>query len=369
MDPSSKTDLNIATEIAQGKPATSSSNESMSYFPSSAFDGNPTTRWSSIFSDPQWIYVNLGAIYSISRINIKWEEASAKNYKIQVSDEAVNWTTISEQTNMPDGPRMDNFTGLSGTGQYIRMYGTSRSTVYGYSIYEFKVYGTFKSVGEAWQTRAVIMAGGQGERWGNYLSIPKHLIEIDGETILNRMVRLLKCNNVNDIVIVGPKEHDSRYNVTGTKLIASKGNCCLEYELYDNDGLDTNIIDSNKKTIILLGDVYYSESTINALVSKTTPMGFIRFSGNTKNGVVHPEFWGFSFHPNLQTKLCEHMKNIDFNGAGTGWASGVIFWDKLYKFFHFDFNEINIFIDDVTCDFDVPTEYEQWLEYRKTQVS
>jgi hypothetical protein len=137
------------TEIAQGKPATSSSNEDGTLGPANAFDGNTTTRWSSAFADPQWIYVNLGAVYSISQVNIMWENASAQNYQIQVSSDAATWTTISTQTNMTTGPRTDNLTGLSGSGQYVRMYGTTRNTPYGYSIYEFKVYGTTGTVNKA----------------------------------------------------------------------------------------------------------------------------------------------------------------------------------------------------------------------------
>jgi beta-glucanase (GH16 family) len=46
------------TNIAQGKPITASSTESAS-FP--ATDGDITTRWSSAFSDPQWLQVDLCA--------------------------------------------------------------------------------------------------------------------------------------------------------------------------------------------------------------------------------------------------------------------------------------------------------------------
>lgn len=37
----------------------------------------------------------------------------------------------------------------------------------------------------------IIMADGKGTRWGNYQDIPKHLIQIGGETLLGRTVRLL----------------------------------------------------------------------------------------------------------------------------------------------------------------------------------
>ena len=31
---------------------------------------------------------------------------------------------------------------MSGTGRYVRMYGTARATAYGYSLFEFEVYGS-----------------------------------------------------------------------------------------------------------------------------------------------------------------------------------------------------------------------------------
>jgi hypothetical protein len=35
----------------------------------------------------------------------------------------------------------EEITGLNATGRYVRMYGTERSTKYGYSLYEFEVFG------------------------------------------------------------------------------------------------------------------------------------------------------------------------------------------------------------------------------------
>jgi hypothetical protein len=44
------------TLLSQGKPATASSSENPGAFPASAaVDGNTGTRWSSAFSDPQWL--------------------------------------------------------------------------------------------------------------------------------------------------------------------------------------------------------------------------------------------------------------------------------------------------------------------------
>src|SRR3984957_507739 len=55
-----------ATLLSQGQPATASSTENASFPASNAVDGNTSTRWSSAFSDPQWLQVDLGATASIS---------------------------------------------------------------------------------------------------------------------------------------------------------------------------------------------------------------------------------------------------------------------------------------------------------------
>ena len=49
--------------IAQGKPTTASSTENAGTPAANATDGNTGTRWSSAFSDPQWIQVDLGQSY------------------------------------------------------------------------------------------------------------------------------------------------------------------------------------------------------------------------------------------------------------------------------------------------------------------
>src|SRR4051794_32965454 len=55
----------------QGKPALSSSDENAGSPASAAFDGNTTgTRWSSAFTDPQWIRVDLGQTATISQFKL-----------------------------------------------------------------------------------------------------------------------------------------------------------------------------------------------------------------------------------------------------------------------------------------------------------
>ena len=122
---------------ALNQPAFSSSNEGAQLSPTAAVDGNPGTRWSSQFSDPQWIYVDLGSSQAISRVLLAWEGAYGKSYEIQVSDDASNWTSLYSTTTGDGGT--DDIP-LSGNGRYVRMLGSERGTGYGYSLWEFEVY-------------------------------------------------------------------------------------------------------------------------------------------------------------------------------------------------------------------------------------
>jgi hypothetical protein len=127
------------TLLSQGKPATASSTEAAgAYLASEAVDGNLGTRWSSQFSDPQWLQVDLGSSQTITRVELDWETAAAKAFEIQVSDNATSWTSVYSTTTSTGGTQSLT---VNGTGRYVRMYGTQRTTGYGYSLWEFKVYG------------------------------------------------------------------------------------------------------------------------------------------------------------------------------------------------------------------------------------
>ncbi|GAA2698236.1 MULTISPECIES: discoidin domain-containing protein [Actinoplanes] len=127
------------TLLSQGKPATASSTEAAgAYLASEAVDGNAGTRWASAFTDPQWLQVDLGSSNAITRVELNWETAAAKAFQIQVSDNASSWTSIYSTTTATGGNQSLT---VNGTGRYVRMYGTQRTTGYGYSLWEFKVYG------------------------------------------------------------------------------------------------------------------------------------------------------------------------------------------------------------------------------------
>jgi Carbohydrate binding module (family 6)/F5/8 type C domain/Ricin-type beta-trefoil lectin domain/Putative Ig domain len=124
---------------ALDQPTTASSVESAAYPATNATDGSTTTRWSSAFSDPQWLEVDLGSTKSICQVTLNWEAAYAKAFQIQTSPDGSTWTTIYSTTTGTGGTQTLTVTG---SGRYIRMYGTTRATQYGYSLWEFQVYSS-----------------------------------------------------------------------------------------------------------------------------------------------------------------------------------------------------------------------------------
>jgi hypothetical protein len=128
--------------IALSKPATASSVESASTPATAVNDGNKNTRWSSVFSDPQWIRIDLQSVYNLTGARIFWEAAAAKGFEIQVSNNGITWTSVFSTSGGDGGT--DNFL-FTATGRYIRMLSTARTTQYGNSIYEFEVFGTLQT--------------------------------------------------------------------------------------------------------------------------------------------------------------------------------------------------------------------------------
>jgi beta-galactosidase len=125
--------------LALGKPATSSGNENAGLGPLNAVDGDLTTRWSSAFTDNQWLEVDLGSPMTINKVVIYWENAYGKAYDIQVSKDEQTWTTVATQNAGKGG--VETLTFPSVLNRYIRLLGITRATAYGYSLFEFQVYG------------------------------------------------------------------------------------------------------------------------------------------------------------------------------------------------------------------------------------
>jgi choline kinase len=145
--------------------------------------------------------------------------------------------------------------------------------------------------------RAIIIAAGEGSRWGEYLGIPKHLAEVEGEPVLYRTVRLLKQNGVSEIIIVGPM--DLRYKLDDVNLFVPVKH--PEYADADKFLSSEILWNTNGRTITLFGDVFFSEEAITKIIScnRETWTVFGRQFGSIFTGTKYGEIFAHSFFPLL----------------------------------------------------------------------
>lgn len=193
--------------IALGKPVTASSVQGAATPASAVNDGSLTTRWSSAYTDVEWIRIDLQAVYDLTGARIFWEAAAAKNFKIQVSTDDAAWTTVYTTVSGDGGT--DGFT-FATAARYIRMYAGDRLTDYGYSIYEFEVFGTlhtgiedtpagrslsaFPNPAQGWPVR--VKATGYGYGGEAHLT----LTSINGETVCNEKAEVSGDGSVDQLL-------------------------------------------------------------------------------------------------------------------------------------------------------------------------
>lgn len=128
---------------ARSKPVRVSSVEAGGLEGWKATDGNNSSRWSSRFSDPQWIYVDLGQDRTINQVILKWETAYAREYGIYVQSSGMCnscWTNVYYTSSSDGGTDTINFSPIR--ARYVLMSGWQRGTPWGYSLWEFEVYDT-----------------------------------------------------------------------------------------------------------------------------------------------------------------------------------------------------------------------------------
>lgn len=125
-----------------------------------------------------------------------------------------------------------------------------------------------------------ILANGEGTRWHNYKGVPKQLIEIEGETILHRMIRLLDEEGVKkeNIIICGKFKDE----LATTKLTKSK----TKREVFEEIATL-----AKGPFAILYGDCYYTKECIHEIVTRPVKKfdEFFTTHPNPNTGCPWPE--------------------------------------------------------------------------------
>lgn len=188
----------------------------------------------------------------------------------------------------------------------------------------------------------IIMADGKGTRWKNYQNIPKHLIKIDGEILLERTVRQLNNQDKNAKVII--TSHDKRYEFKGATRYEPLNNV-LEIDRFTEELIEDNIC-------FLYGDTYYTDETINNIIN--SKVDDILFFGNQKSIVAIKVKDSKLFKKHISNVKNLFLKNKIKNCKG---------WQVYQSFQNLEFDKKQIkdkfvIVDDETIDYNTPKEYE-----------
>lgn len=104
----------------------------------SVTDGNGGSRWASEYRDAEWIYVDLGRETDFNEVVLKWEDAHAKHFKLQVSNDAKSWSQVYEEQDSRGGEMAVKLPAQK--ARYVRVEGLERASMWGYSLFEIEVY-------------------------------------------------------------------------------------------------------------------------------------------------------------------------------------------------------------------------------------
>lgn len=187
----------------------------------------------------------------------------------------------------------------------------------------------------------IIMADGKGNRWNNYNDIPKHFIEINGEKIIERTIRLLHEYDAEAQVVI--TSHDERYDLKGATRYEPKNNV-LEIDRFTAELIEDNIV-------FLYGDTYYTDDAVKTVTGTETDD--IIFFGNEKSVVAIKVKDGELFR-----KHVDRVRNLFVQGK-TEKCKG---WQVYRSFIGHKLDDTSIgpnfiMLEDKTEDFNSPEDY------------
>ena len=213
--------------------------------------------------------------------------------------------------------------------------------------------------------RALIICAGDATRWGNYTGVPKHLVEIEGERLLDRTCRQLweRDHNIITKVVVKnttPSEYDTMWSEREVADLHP------EYGNMDKFLSSKSLWSKDGRTIVLYGDVWFSDFAMDTIMDfKGRGMWlFCRPSRSHYTGCEWGECFAQSFYPE---NLEDHERILHECSADSRFSSGG--WGWYRKMAGIDASETvlggnAVTIDDFTEDFDFPKDLDMWLKNR-----
>lgn len=192
----------------------------------------------------------------------------------------------------------------------------------------------------------IIMAGGAAKRWENYNNTTKHLVKVGNESLLQRIVRQLRENNINNISITS---NNLLYEIPGTKrnemIYDSKMYNMFYYKALDNE------------VTFLYGDTFYTDEVMRQIVETKTDD--ILFFGTDDSIIAVKVVNHIKFK-----KYVEEMK--EYNDGRAGWA----LYRRINNLSQGDYTHCSnfVWINDEIVNVNTPSDYEKLTKDGKASI-
>lgn len=204
----------------------------------------------------------------------------------------------------------------------------------------------------------VIMCGGDYDTF----EIPKQLTVVNGETLVDRTIRLLKENGITDIYI---STNDDRFRGK-SPLLKHYNSYKVVNEVIKGYWLDAfypGFAPSDKVTY-LFGDVYYSEKAIKTIIESGSTGNVLVGNSVAMNPEHHNIGEPFAYIVNDYKTFMEGIRKVKELFREGKVKRNPLVWE-LYRYLNEldiniqDIQDNYIAIDDETIDVDTPEEAEK----------
>lgn len=201
----------------------------------------------------------------------------------------------------------------------------------------------------------IIMCGGQYPKWDK----PRQLLEVNGEPIVARTIRLLRENGIEDIAI---SSNDYRFEGFDVPVLRhDNGYVGIEYNNYRGHWCDA-FYPMTSPVCYLFGDVFFSPAAIRTIVGYETD-DIMFFGSKPPFAFDYPKWYiePFAFkvvNTDHLREAVEEVKRLEaehrFNRKPIAWEV----WNVICKRPDPNWIDYNSYvgINDFTCDIDGPQE-------------
>lgn len=204
----------------------------------------------------------------------------------------------------------------------------------------------------------VLLCGGNYTKW----ETPRQLSKVNGEVLVERTIRLLRENNIKDIIITTSKDNKA-FDYLDVDVIHRDNDFKLT-----NGGVEGFWVNAFKlfeePVCYLFGDVYYSDNAIKTIIeTETNDIQFFASAPPFTNEYIKPwaEPFAFKVFNYLKFAMCieltkSHCNANDFKRHPIAWELWqVIKGTELNKIDYTNYVAIN----DYSCDVDDFSDIEK----------